>query len=134
MKFSDLLRGTEAPAQNGDPEVAGVDYDSRRVKPGYVFVAMKGEASDGNRFIDQAIAAGAVAVITDSDRRPSNVAWARVSHGRRALAIASANFYQHPAGKLGITGITGTNGKSTTAFLIESILQSAGRKTVLVGT
>src|SRR5581483_969154 len=133
MKFSDLLRGTDVPAQNGEPEIAGLNYDSRRVKPGDVFVAMKGEASDGNRFIDQAIAAGAVAVITDSDRKP-NAAFARVTHGRRALAIASANFYQHPVQKLGITGITGTNGKSTTAFLIEAILQSARRKSALVGT
>lgn len=134
MKFSDLLRGTETLAQNGDPQVTGIEYDSRRVKPGDVFVAMRGETSDGNRFTDQAIAAGAVAVITDSDRTPENVAWARVPHGRRAMATASANFYQHPAKKLSITGITGTNGKSTTAFLIESILQNAGRKTALVGT
>jgi UDP-N-acetylmuramoyl-L-alanyl-D-glutamate--2,6-diaminopimelate ligase len=134
MKFSDVLNGAEVQAQSGDPEVNGVEYDSRRVKPRNVFVAMRGEASDGNRFIDEAIAAGAVAVITDSDRTPGDVAWARVQHGRRALAIASANFYQRPVQKLAVTGITGTNGKSTTAFLIESILQSTGRKTALVGT
>lgn len=134
MKFSDLLNGAEVLAQNGNPEVTGLEYDSRHVKQGDVFVAMKGESRDGNRFIEQAVAAGAVAVITDSDQTRANVAWAKVSHGRRALAIVSANFYRHPAKKLGITGITGTNGKSTTAFLVESILQSAGRKTALVGT
>ncbi|HKW18536.1 MAG TPA: UDP-N-acetylmuramoyl-L-alanyl-D-glutamate--2,6-diaminopimelate ligase [Terriglobales bacterium] len=134
MKFLEVLSGAEVIVHHGDPEITGLEYDSRRVKPGHVFVAMKGETSDGNRFIDNAIAAGAVAVITDSDLTPANLAWARVQHGRRALAIASANFHRHPAEKLAITGITGTNGKSTTAFLIESVLQSAGRKTALVGT
>jgi len=118
----------------GDPEICAVEYDSRRVKPGTLFVAMRGESSDGNRFIDQAIAAGATAVVTDSDREPEGVAWATVPHGRRALATLSANFYRHPASKLGITGITGTNGKSTTAFLIEAILRAAGRSGALVGT
>lgn len=113
-----------------------VEYDSRRVKPGCVFVAMRGETSDGNRFIDQSIAAGAVAVVTDSaaeEPRPG-VAWAVVKHGRRALARVSASFYKRPAERLTITGITGTNGKSTTAFLLESILQAAGRKSALIGT
>lgn len=121
---------------SGNPVISGLEYDSRRVKPGDVFIAMHGETSDGNRFIDQAIAAGAVAVVTDSDReapRP-NVAWAQVPHGRRALARLSANFYKHPAERLAMSGITGTNGKSTTAFLLESILQAAGRKTLLIGT
>jgi UDP-N-acetylmuramoyl-L-alanyl-D-glutamate--2,6-diaminopimelate ligase len=134
MKFSDLLSGAEILARDGDSDLTGLEYDSRRVKPGSVFVAMKGETRDGNHFINQAIAAGAVAIITDSDYAPANVAWARVPHGRRALAIASANFYQRPAEKLALAGITGTNGKSTTAFLLESILQAAGRKTALVGT
>jgi UDP-N-acetylmuramoyl-L-alanyl-D-glutamate--2,6-diaminopimelate ligase len=134
MQFSDLLKNAEILAQSGNPLVTGVEYDSRRVKRGCVFIAMKGEASDGNRFIDQAISSGAVATITDSDRTPANVAWARVANGRRALAIVSANFYQRPSEKLAITGITGTNGKSTTAFVIESVLQAAGRKTTLVGT
>ena len=134
MTFLDLLDGVEILASSGNPQVTGVEYDSRQVKPGDIFVAMKGESSDGNRFIEQAIAAGAVAVITDSDRTPRNVAWAKVARGRRALAVVSANFYQHPAGKIAITGITGTNGKSTTAFILESILHTAGRKTALVGT
>src|SRR6185437_5005618 len=101
---------------------------------GDVFVAMKGESSDGNQFVGQAIASGAVAVITDSDRTQANVAWAKVARGRRALAIVSGNFYRHPAATIAITGITGTNGKSTTAFILESILHAAGRKAALVGT
>jgi UDP-N-acetylmuramoyl-L-alanyl-D-glutamate--2,6-diaminopimelate ligase len=136
MTFQQLLQGAEVLFQCGNPGVAGVEYDSRRVRPGTVFVAMKGETSDGNRFIDQAIAAGAVAVVTDSAAetlRPA-VAWAQVEHGRRALARLSANFYKKPAERIFNTGITGTNGKSTTAFLIESIFKTAGRKTALVGT
>lgn len=136
MTFQQLLQGAEVLSQSGNAAVAGVEYDSRRVRPGTVFVAMKGETSDGNRFIDQAIAAGAVAIVTDSATempRP-DVAWAQVVHGRRALARLSANFYKRPAERMANTGITGTNGKSTTAFLIESIWQAAGRKTALVGT
>ncbi|HEY4841939.1 MAG TPA: UDP-N-acetylmuramoyl-L-alanyl-D-glutamate--2,6-diaminopimelate ligase [Terriglobales bacterium] len=136
MTFQQLLQGAEVLSQSGNPGVAGVEYDSRRVRPGTVFVAMKGEASDGNRFIEQAIAAGAVAIVTDSAAetpRPG-VAWAQVLHGRRALARLSANFYKRPAERIANVGITGTNGKSTTAFLIESILRAAGRRTALVGT
>jgi len=134
MTFLELLAGAEVLAQSGNPQVSGVEYDSRRVKPGNLFVAMRGEASDGNRFLGQAIASGAVAVVTDSDQQPSGVAWARVPHGRRALAVVSQNFYGRPAARLAITGITGTNGKSTTAFLIESILVAARRNCALVGT
>lgn len=136
MNFLQLLQGAELLSESGNVPVAGVEYDSRRVRPGTVFVAMKGETSDGNRFIDQAIAAGAVAIVTDSATetpRPA-VAWAQVVNGRRALARLSANFYKRPAERIANTGITGTNGKSTTAFLVESVFKAAGRKTALVGT
>src|SRR5271166_6466514 len=136
MTFQQLLDGAEVLAQNGDPGVSGVEYDSRRVKPGSVFAAMRGESSDGNRFIDQAIKAGAIAVVTDSptEKPRAGVAWALVPHGRRALARISANFYKKPAERIAVIGITGTNGKSTTAFLAESILTAAGRKSALIGT
>jgi UDP-N-acetylmuramoyl-L-alanyl-D-glutamate--2,6-diaminopimelate ligase len=136
MTFQQVLDGAEVLAQTGDPGVSSVEYDSRRVKPGCVFVAMRGESSDGNRFIDQAIQAGAVAVVTDSSAEPPRpgVAWAVVLHGRRALARVSANFYKKPAERIAVTGITGTNGKSTTAFLAEAILTAAGRKSALIGT
>src|SRR5580693_1529874 len=136
MTFQQVLDGAEVLARSGDPGVSGVEYDSRRVKPGGMFVAMRGESSDGNRFIDQAISAGAVAVVTDSaaEKARPGVAWALVPHGRRALARVSANFYKKPAERIAVTGITGTNGKSTTAFLVESILAAAGRKSALIGT
>jgi len=136
MNFLQLLLGAEILTQSGSPSVSGLEYDSRRVKPGDVFVAMQGESSDGNKFIEKAIAAGAVAIVTDSatEKPRQGVAWAQVLHGRRALARLSANFYKRPAERLAITGVTGTNGKSTTAFLVEAILAAAGRKSALVGT
>jgi len=136
MTFQQLLYGAEILSQSGNPGVSGLEYDSRRVQPGDVFVAMRGESSDGNKFIDQAIAAGAVAVVTDSltEKPREEVAWAQVPHGRRALARLSANFYKRRAERLAVTGITGTNGKSTTAFLLEGILSAANRKSALIGT
>ncbi len=136
MTFQHLLDGAEFLAQSGNPDVTSVEYDSRRVKPGSAFVAMRGETSDGNRFIDQAIQSGAVAIITDSpeEKQREGVAWALVPHGRRGLARVSENFYKRPAERIAVTGITGTNGKSTTAFLIEAILTAAGRKSALIGT
>src|SRR4051794_20050254 len=129
MNFQQLLQGAEVLSQSGDAAVSSVEYDSRRVKPGALFVAIQGETSDGNKFIDKAIASGAAAVVSDSPKEAarSGVAWAQVPHGRRALARISANFYKHPAEKIECIGITGTNGKSTTAYLIESILQASGR-------
>ena len=133
MNFLEVLYGAEVLSQSGNPGMSGLEYDSRRVKPGDLFVAMRGESSDGNKFIDQAIAAGAVAVVTDSaaEKPARDVAWAQVPHGRRALARLSANFYKNPAERLAVIGVTGTNGKSTTAFLLEAILTAAGRKSAL---
>lgn len=136
MTFQQLLYGAEILSQSGNPSVSGLEYDSRKVKPGDVFVAMKGEASDGNKFINQTIAAGAVAVVSDSaaEKPREGVAWAQVPHGRRALARLSANLYKRPGERLAATGITGTNGKSTTAFLVEAIFAAANRKSALIGT
>jgi UDP-N-acetylmuramoyl-L-alanyl-D-glutamate--2,6-diaminopimelate ligase len=136
MTFLQLLHGAEILAQSGNPGVSGIEYDSRRVKPGDAFVAMRGESSDGNQFIDKAVTAGAVAIVSDSsaEKPREGVAWAHVPHGRRALARLSTNFYRRPAERLAVTGITGTNGKSTTAFILESIFGADGRKSALVGT
>jgi UDP-N-acetylmuramoyl-L-alanyl-D-glutamate--2,6-diaminopimelate ligase len=136
MTFQQLLYGAEVLSVRGDPGISGVQYDSRRVSPGDCFVAMRGETTDGNRYIDAAIASGAIAVVTDSasERERPDVAWAVIQHGRRALAAISANFYGKPGSKLAITGVTGTNGKTTTAFLIDSMLNAAGRTDALLGT
>jgi UDP-N-acetylmuramoyl-L-alanyl-D-glutamate--2,6-diaminopimelate ligase len=135
MNLAQLLRGA-ATIQGSDQQIAGLDYDSRRVKPGWAFLAMRGESTDGNRYIDVAIRNGAVAVVSDLASEPHRpgVAWAVVEHGRRAMAQMSAAFYGNPAEKLKVTGVTGTNGKTTTTFLIESILNFCGKKSALIGT
>jgi len=136
MTFLELLDGTEVLFQRGNPAISGLQYDSRRIVAGDAFLAIRGATTDGNQYIEKAMAAGAVAVVTDSkDEKPrDNVAWAQVPHGRRAMGRLAANLYGKPAEKLAVTGVTGTNGKTTTTFLIESILQAAGRRSALVGT
>lgn len=143
MTWDELVPEIGAVGASGSSsaQITGIEYDSRRVRPGAVFVAMKGGSTDGNRFVEKAIAAGATGILTDSSQtfdhllvyRPE-VPVLEVEHGRRALAQASAAFFGHPERRLAATGITGTNGKTTTAFLTESLMNLAARKTVLVGT
>src|SRR5215471_14063408 len=110
MNFSELLQGTGVTPSGGNPLVSGLDYNSLRIQPGWVFIAMHGDTTDGNRYIDAALENGAVAVVTDAkhERHRRGVPWAVVPHGRRALAAVSGNFYGHPARRLRIVGITGT--------------------------
>jgi UDP-N-acetylmuramoyl-L-alanyl-D-glutamate--2,6-diaminopimelate ligase len=143
MNWTELAAEVAAVGAGGasaEP-VTGIEYDSRKIKPGAVFVAMRGGSTDGNRYIDKAIEAGALGIITDSPNTfdhllvyQAGVPVLEVEHGRRALAEASAAFFGHPERKLAATGITGTNGKTTTAFLTEALLNAAARTTVLVGT
>ena len=125
-----IWRGALAAAQ-----VSGIEYDSRRVADGYLFFAFEGQHADGRRFASDAIARGAVAVVSES-RRPEGFsgAWIEVEHGRRALAVAARNFYGKPDERIAMTGITGTNGKTTTAYLVDSALRGAGKTTALIGT
>ncbi len=143
MNWNELISEITAigSAGSSDASIAGIEYDSRRIRPGAVFVAMKGGSTDGNRFVEKAIAAGALGVITDSAQTFDHLTVYQpglpvlhVEHGRRALAEASSAFFGHPERALAATGITGTNGKTTTAFLTESLLNSAARSTVLIGT
>ncbi len=132
-------------AGRGDIEVRGVQYDSRKVSAGDVFVAMRGGTTDGNEFIDAAIRKGAAAVVTDSlekfvDLRTQQpeLALALVDReangGRRALAEISSAVFGAPEKRLKVSAVTGTNGKTTTAFLLEQMLKSVGRKCLLLGT
>ncbi len=142
MQWADALKevtGFESGGAAG--EIAGVEYDSRRVCAGAAFVAMRGGTTDGNRYIDAAIAQGATAIATDSQetyarlrREHPTLAAVRVAHGRRALAELSAAVMGHPERKLKICAVTGTNGKTTTAYLLEQMLRSVGRRCVLMGT
>lgn len=143
MNWNDLLAEMTAVDRAGssDAPITGIEYDSRRVRAGRVFVAMKGGTTDGNRYVQKAIAGGALGVITDSAQTFDHLAVyepglpvLQVEHGRRALAEASAAFFGHPERQLSATGITGTNGKTTTAYLTEALLNAAARKTVLIGT
>jgi UDP-N-acetylmuramoyl-L-alanyl-D-glutamate--2,6-diaminopimelate ligase len=143
MNWKELIAEVTAVGSGGGSEepITGVEYDSRRVRPGSVFVAMKGGSTDGNRYVEKAIAAGALGIISDSPQKVDHLLVFQpglpvleVEHGRRALAQASAAFFGHPERKLAATGITGTNGKTTTAFLTEALLNAAARKAVLVGT
>lgn len=142
VTLNEALRGAEVLRRIGDDvAVTGVEYDSRRVEPGSLFVAMRGETTDGNRYIDQAVARGAVAVVTDSAAAydatangPLEVALAEVRHGRHALATVAANVFGHPEQKIRLSGVTGTNGKTTTTYLLEQLLRAAGRSTALIGT
>jgi UDP-N-acetylmuramoyl-L-alanyl-D-glutamate--2,6-diaminopimelate ligase len=142
MNWQTLCAGVTAIESDGGPvEIAGVEYDSRRVGRGDVFIAMRGGATDGNLYLEKAIAQGAAAVVTDSReayarlrREHGGVAIALVERGRRALAEASAAVMGHPERRLALSAVTGTNGKTTTAFLLESMLRSVGRTCVLMGT
>jgi UDP-N-acetylmuramoyl-L-alanyl-D-glutamate--2,6-diaminopimelate ligase len=142
LKLSEAVRGADVLRRMGeDVAVTGIEYDSRRVAPGSLFVAMRGETTDGNRYIEQALARGAVAIVTDSAAAydatadgPLEVALAEVPHGRRALATIAANVFGNPEQKIRLSGVTGTNGKTTTAYLLEQLLRAAGRSTALVGT
>ncbi len=137
MRFTELLQGVETLAATGEAEITAVEYDSRRIRPGALFLAMRGETTDGNRYIDDAIKRGASALVSDAVAQVQAsklLAHAVVPHGRQSLATISANFYGHPAHRLKITGVTGTNGKTTTTFLIESFLREAGRTSALIGT
>ncbi len=115
--------------------ILGLEFDSRRVAPGGLFFAFQGKWTDGRRFAVDALAKGAVAVVAES-ARPEGFRgpWIRVPHLRRALAVAAKAFYGRLDEKLHLTGVTGTNGKTTTCFLIDSILRRAGFRTGLVGT
>ncbi|MGA7312342.1 MAG: UDP-N-acetylmuramoyl-L-alanyl-D-glutamate--2,6-diaminopimelate ligase [Silvibacterium sp.] len=142
MQIEEILQGVECVRRSGPSiEVSSVEYDSRCVIPGSLFVAMRGEATDGNRYVRNAFAQGSTAVVTDSPAafnelalNHPQIAVAEVAHGRNALALIAANFFAHPEKKLALSGVTGTNGKTTTAFLLDAMLNHAGRKTVLVGT
>ena len=116
-------------------EVSGLHYDSRRLRRGEAFFAFPGARVDGHAFVPQALAAGASAIVSERKAPASlRTRWARVEHGRRALAYAALRFYGYPDRQLRLTAVTGTNGKTTTVHLLDSLLRSAGKTTALLGT
>ena len=137
MKLKELLEGIEVLDATADMEmeIPHVSYDSRATQPGDLFVAMTGFAADGHAFIGKAMAAGASAVLCQKQPEDPAVPYVRVADSRRALAEVGANFFGHPADSMTMVGVTGTNGKTTTTYLLKSILeQAAGAKVGLIGT
>jgi len=131
-EMATLLPGSEWTG-DGAAVVTDVTHDSRRISPGAAFVAIRGFAQDGNAFVDAARKKGAVAVVSEAEARPGG-AWLRVKDAREALAVLSSAVLDHPAERLELVGITGTNGKTTTAYLIDAVLRAAGRTVGLLGT
>lgn len=136
MKLLNLLQGLTPLEIHADldQEITGVCYDSRQVQPGCLFVAISGFAADGHRFIPMALAKGAAAVLCQ-EIPACDAAYIRVADSRRALALASANWFGHPADQMTMVGFTGTNGKTTSTYLLKHILEDTlGAKVGLVGT
>ena len=120
---------------DGDLEIKGIAYDSRQVRPGYLFVCIEGYKTDGHKYINEAIKGGAVAIVGQRKvEAMQKISWVIVENSRRALALTGAEFFGHPSDYLTMIGVTGTNGKTTTTHLIESILKSNGAKVGLIGT
>lgn len=144
-RLVDLLDPNLVVSYSGDPfvEVSGISHDSRKVEPGYAFVCITGFKDDGNRYAGEAIAKGAVGIVSErpkpamerpGDREDSTVTWALTVNSRLALAAMSDAFYGHPSRRLRMIGVTGTNGKGTICSMISSILDAAGSPNAMLGT
>ena len=139
MKLSHLIKAAKPlsidykGSDKNDPEVRSIHYRSQDVKPGGLFVAIAGHAADGHDYIDDAIARGAVAVVSQKEIQGKTLN-IRVADTRQALADIAACFFDNPSERLTVIGITGTNGKTTSAYLVESILQQAGFEVGVIGT
>jgi len=136
MKLSDIARACRAELCGSHaPEITELAYDSRSVVPGTLFFCLRGEKSDGHSFIEAALKAGASAVCLEGTASlPEGIPALLVTNSREALAGAAAAFFDYPAARLRLVGVTGTNGKTTTVHLVDQILSAAGRRSGLLGT
>lgn len=137
MRLEDVLRDIPIVARAGaaSGDISGIAYNSRAVRPGFLFAALPGAARDGLDFVAEALGNGAAAVLSAWPKPPAvDTAWVQVADAREALALAAANFYGHPSDRMKVVGVTGTKGKTTTSFVLEEILRTAGAATGLIGT
>jgi UDP-N-acetylmuramoyl-L-alanyl-D-glutamate--2,6-diaminopimelate ligase len=136
MKLRKLLEGVEVKKIAGDPlrEVEGIAYHTKQIGKGFLFAAIRGLEVDGHQFIEEAVQRGAGAVVSEEEREVSDRTLILVPNSRQALAKISSNFYGNPSSRLKLIGITGTNGKTTTTYLLESIFRKAGFDVGVIGT
>ena len=137
MTLKDVLQGIPVVAAGGamTEEIAGIAFNSKAARPGFLFAALPGAARNGLDFVAEAMANGAVAVLSAWPKPPAvDTAWVQVADAREALALAAANFYGHPSDRMKVVGVTGTKGKTTTTFILEEILRAAGAAPGLIGT
>jgi UDP-N-acetylmuramoyl-L-alanyl-D-glutamate--2,6-diaminopimelate ligase len=136
MQLADLIQRLRAISIDGpvDREITGLRYDSRRVGPGNLFVAVRGSCFDGHSFIEQAVDKGAVAIVGEKPGLSKRATMIVVPNSREALARLAATYYGDPSRRLKVIGVTGTNGKSTTTFLVKHLLERANQSTGLIGT
>lgn len=137
MKLKELLKNVPTKSIHGSQEIdiSGIAYDSRRVREGYLFICVRGSKLDGHEFSYEAVQKGAVVILGEEEvETRAKIARIIVPNARVALAQISANFYQNPSHKLKVIGVGGTDGKTTTTYLIESVLKEAGFRVGVVGT
>lgn len=142
MILDEIMKGIETLDISGDTgiDIAGLSYDSRKTGKGHLFFALPGEHTDGHSFIEKAVERGAAAIVYErpglylSGGPGSGVTFLHVKDSRQAIAFASNNFFQRPSESLKVIGITGTNGKTTTTYLLKAILEEWGQKVGLIGT
>ncbi|WP_143314406.1 UDP-N-acetylmuramoyl-L-alanyl-D-glutamate--2,6-diaminopimelate ligase [Clostridium sp. HBUAS56017] len=138
MILKELLEGLNYEVVQGSENITinEVNYDSRLVKKGDLFVCIKGFQVDGHKYVNAAVEKGAIAIVCEDlvECEDKGITIIRVKESRKALAIIGCNFYENPSKKMKIIGVTGTNGKTTTTFMLKTILESAGKKVGLVGT
>lgn len=142
MELKTLLNGIENFKVKGDTniDIKNIDSNSKNITKDSLFIAIKGFDFDGHKFVEEAIANGATAVMLDMGadlkgiKIPASITIVITDDTRKALAICSSNFYGNPSKNLKLIGITGTKGKTTTTYMIKSILEAAGHKVGLIGT
>ena len=134
MKVRELFKGQAVQVSGDDVSVTGLVYDSRKVQPGVLFAALSGAASDGHDYIPKAIELGATAILCEREVETGQIPRVVAPDARHALALAAREFFDDPGSRLKTVGITGTNGKTTTAYLVGGMLEAAGVPTGIVGT